>query len=125
MKQRDFYLLHIIGDIEPEIRGLYKSEETRDRAALLLKKKVGDEDGIFMLDMVTKRKWCIPTIPKVRVYSAAFFSEECEICHGKGKIPCPYCEGEDLDKEPCYECNSKGTVPCPKCDGTGVYIGDC
>lgn len=116
-----YYLLHVIGDIEPRTLGPYKSKETRDKAALKLKKRVGDEDGIFQLDISFGRPF-LP-IPHVRAYSRAFFSEECEVCQGKGTIPCPYCEGEDLDKEPCYECNSKGTVPCPKCDGTGVVEG--
>ena len=99
--------------------GPYKSEESRDRAALRLKKNVGDEDGIFMLDVVPKRGHAIPTIPKVFAYSGDFFDQPCDVCHGIGKTPCSYCEGENLDKEPCYECNSKGSVPCPECDGQG------
>jgi hypothetical protein len=69
-----FFLLHIIGDIEPFIKGSYKTEKTRDQAAIKLKKKVGDEDGIFKLDMVCKRRNTISTIPKVKAYSAGFMA---------------------------------------------------
>lgn len=120
-KRKDFYLLHIVGDTEPFIHGHFKTADLRDQGAKKLKARVGDNDGIFMLDIVAKRGHAIPTIPKAYAYSAAFFTQPCEICKGKGTVPCDYCNGEGLDMGiPCYECNSKGTVPCPQCDGTGV-----
>lgn len=119
MKRKDYYLLHIIGDIEPEILGPYVTAGLRDEAAKKLREK--DESGIFMLDIVAKRGHAIPTIPKVFAYSAGFFAKPCEVCKGKGTIPCDYCDGEGLDMGiPCYECDSKGRVTCPKCDGTGI-----
>jgi len=45
-----YYLLQIIADVWPTIRGPYKSPMTRDRAALRIKAKTGNEDGIFKLD---------------------------------------------------------------------------
>ena len=122
-KPKHYYLLHIIRDVEPEILGPYETEESRDKAAKKLKAK-DDESGIFMLDIVAKRGHAIPTIPKAYAYSARFFAQPCDVCKGKKRIPCPYCEGENLDKEPCFECDSKGAVPCPECDGTGVMEDD-
>ena len=46
------YVLEIIGDIEPMLRGPYKNTDTRDRAAKRLRKKdAGKENGIFALDL--------------------------------------------------------------------------
>ena len=45
-----YYLLQIIVDVWPTIRGPYKSPLTRDKAALRIKAKIGEEDGIFKLD---------------------------------------------------------------------------
>ena len=45
-----YYLLQIIVDVWPTIRGPYKSPLTRDKAALRIKAKTGSEDGIFKLD---------------------------------------------------------------------------
>lgn len=42
---------------------------------------------------------------------------ECEMCHGKGTIPCPTCKGEKT--EPCKKCNGSGKVPCKDCSGNG------
>ena len=45
-----YYLLQIIVDVWPTIRGPYKSPLTRDKAALRIRVKNGNEDGIFKLD---------------------------------------------------------------------------
>jgi hypothetical protein len=69
------YLLHIIGDVWPTIRGPYKSPLTRDKAALRIRAKV--EDGIFKLDCpasyTTKR-----TKPLVIAYSSEFMERVTE-----------------------------------------------
>ena len=44
------YLLQILADVWPIIRGPYKSPLTRDKAALRIKAKVWNEDGIYKLD---------------------------------------------------------------------------
>ena len=45
-----YYLLQILVDVWPIIRGPYKSPLTRDRAALRIKAETGNEDGIYKLD---------------------------------------------------------------------------
>ena len=45
-----YYLLQILVDVWPTIRGPYKSPLTRDKAALRIRAKIGNEDGIFKLD---------------------------------------------------------------------------
>ena len=72
-----YYLLRIIGDVWPTIRGPYKSPLTRDRAALRIRAKVEVEDGIFKLDCpasyTTKR-----TKPLVSAYSSEFMERVTE-----------------------------------------------
>ena len=61
------YVLEIIGDIEPMLRGPYKNTDTRDRAAKRLRKKdAGKENGIFALDLMKDGK------VRVWAYSAGF-----------------------------------------------------
>jgi hypothetical protein len=72
-----YYLLVIHGDVEPELRGPYKSEAGRDRAAK--RHRLTDpekEDGLFPLDvpdtfpeMVAKNG----NKPEISTYSGAFF----------------------------------------------------
>ena len=59
------------------------------------------------------------------------YREECEDCHGHGKVDCPKCKGSREMKcpdcggrgeEKCDECGGRGTVPCPVCGGTDVGI---
>ena len=45
-----YYLLQILADVWPTVRGPYKSSLTRDRAALRIKAETGNEDGIYKLD---------------------------------------------------------------------------
>jgi hypothetical protein len=61
------YVLEIVGDIEPNLRGPYKNSDSRDRAAKRLRKKdAGKENGIFALDMMNNGKI------RVWAYSAGF-----------------------------------------------------
>ena len=61
------YVLEIEGDIEPKLRGSYKSPDTRDRAARRLREKDGEkENGIFALDLMNNGKI------RVWAYSAGF-----------------------------------------------------
>jgi hypothetical protein len=51
------YILEIEGDIEPELRGPYKTQDTRDRAAKRLRTKDRQqENGIFALDLMSNGK---------------------------------------------------------------------
>ena len=45
-----YYLLQILADVWPTIRGPYESPLTRDRAALRIKAETGNEDDIYKLD---------------------------------------------------------------------------
>ena len=64
------YVLEIVGDIEPKLRGPYKNKDTRDRAANRLRKKdAGKENGIFALDLMNNGKI------RVWAYSAGFLDE--------------------------------------------------
>jgi hypothetical protein len=61
------YVLEIEGDIEPKLRGPYKSPDTRDRAAKRLREKDKEkENGIFALDLMNNGKI------RVWAYSAGF-----------------------------------------------------
>ena len=61
------YVLEIEGDIEPKLRGPYKSLDTRDRAAKRLREKDKErENAIFALDLMNNGKI------RVLGYSAGF-----------------------------------------------------
>ncbi|MBT7067489.1 MAG: hypothetical protein HN919_14400 [Verrucomicrobia bacterium] len=45
------YVLHVIGDVEPQLHGPYASAPDRDRVAIDLRKQGGDEDGLYRLDI--------------------------------------------------------------------------
>ena len=68
------YVLEIEGDIEPKLRGPYKSPYTRDRAARRLRKKDGEkENGIFALDLMKNGKI------RVWAYSVGFLEGTYEV----------------------------------------------
>ena len=48
----DHYVLHVIGDVEPQLHGPYVSAPDRDRVAIDLRKQNGDEDGLYRLDIM-------------------------------------------------------------------------
>lgn len=45
------YLLVVVGDVEPELMGPYKSDALRLQAARTWRQEKGDEDGIFRIDV--------------------------------------------------------------------------
>ena len=47
----EHYVLHVIGDVEPQFHGPYASAPDRDRVAIDLRKQNGDEDGLYRLDI--------------------------------------------------------------------------
>jgi hypothetical protein len=44
-----WFILHVVGDVEPELKGPYLTEYGMEKAARRLKEQVGDEDGIYWL----------------------------------------------------------------------------
>ena len=103
------YVLEIIGDIEPMLRGPYKNTDTRDRAAKRLRKKdAGKENGIFALDLMNNGKI------RVWAYSAGFLDEAFmadEEIRFINHYQCPYDGTEWTDRWSCA-CNDK----CPACN---------
>jgi hypothetical protein len=68
------YVLKIVGDIEPTLRGPYKNPDTRDRAAKRLRAKDREqENGIFALDLMKNGKI------RVWAYSAGFLDGTFEV----------------------------------------------
>lgn len=48
-----YYVLHIEGDVTPELVGPYKTEKGRDGKAKRMRSEMGDPpDGLFRLDVV-------------------------------------------------------------------------
>lgn len=66
-----YYLLQIIADVWPTIRGPYKSLQARDRAALRIKAKVWNQDGIYKLDCPLSNN-TKGTKPVVSTYDSEF-----------------------------------------------------
>lgn len=73
MKTRH-YVLMVMDDIEPELRGPYRSAGKRDRRARELKRRHGDEHGLFRLDVTALG------VPEVTAYSGGFFMEDETTC---------------------------------------------
>jgi hypothetical protein len=47
---KKFYVLRVVGDVEPELHGPYETKTERDNKARSFRKKT-DDDGIFRLDV--------------------------------------------------------------------------
>lgn len=62
------YLLIIMGDVEAETRGPFKTDRVRNAAARKFRRDEGDEHGIHGLDIVDGK-------PQVWDYSGGFFKE--------------------------------------------------
>lgn len=46
----------------------------------------------------------------------------CEVCRGRGSVPCPECEKKEEPEDKliaCAVCHNSGFVPCQKCQGLG------
>jgi hypothetical protein len=63
-----YYLLVVVGDLEPFTIGPFKTEWGRDRRARRERDERGDEDGIYALDIGPGGQ------PYVRAYANYFFS---------------------------------------------------
>jgi predicted RNA-binding Zn-ribbon protein involved in translation (DUF1610 family) len=65
-----YYLLHVWGDVEPEILGPFKTEEERDAKAKALRERESDDpSGLYPLTIKD-------ATPEVWAYSGGFFEEE-------------------------------------------------
>ena len=65
-----FYLLVVVGDVEPELRGPFDTEEERDGVAFDYRRDNGDEDGLFPLDILPD------CTPRVGSYTNGFFMSD-------------------------------------------------
>lgn len=63
------YLIFVWGDVEPQLKGPFKSRNERNNFAKKLRKKEGDEHSYFPLDINKDCK------PEVWAYSGAFFED--------------------------------------------------
>jgi len=103
------YVLEIVGDIEPTLRGPYKNTDTRDRAAKRLREKDAEkENGIFALDLMNNGNL------RVWAYSAGFLDEAvatAEEIRFINHYRCPD-DGTEWSDEWSCTCNDK----CPTCN---------
>lgn len=60
-----YYLLIIHGDVEPEVRGPFKSDAGAVRAARKHRRKYGDEDGLYAVQARNK--------PRIEAYCSSDF----------------------------------------------------
>jgi hypothetical protein len=94
------YVLEIVGDIEPTLRGPYKNTDTRDRAAKRLRvRDARKENGIFALDLMRNGKI------RVWAYSAGFLDGTLDE------------QGKDSDEDQAEEIRFINYYRCPD-DGT-------
>lgn len=69
MRAYKFYVLLVVGDVEPEISGPYSTAESRDTTARQLRRKSPD-DGIYWMDVD------VDGCPTTGAYTGAFFRGE-------------------------------------------------
>lgn len=67
-----YYLIHVWGDIEPELHGPYGKEGERDLKARQLRQEEGNEHGLYPLDMKFEDG---ETRLLIDTYSGNFFEE--------------------------------------------------
>ncbi len=48
----EYYLIRIIGDVEPSIEGQYNSDEERLKEAQEIRETDGDHDGLYRLNII-------------------------------------------------------------------------
>jgi len=48
----EYYLIRVLGDVEPFIQGQYNSDEERLKRAQEIRKTDGDHDGLYRLNIV-------------------------------------------------------------------------
>lgn len=65
------YLVFVWGDLEPEMKGPFGTDEARDVEAKRLREEEGDQHGIYPLDIKGGKL-------EIGTYSGAFFGEDGE-----------------------------------------------
>lgn len=66
---KEYYLIKVVGCVDPEPFGPYATEGARSRAARKIHREMDQEDILFGLDMFPVRTWA---------YSAGFFMDKNE-----------------------------------------------
>lgn len=66
----NYYVVVVWNDIEPELRGPFKTEEEQDKYARALKTEHGNDHGIFPLNVDDRGE------PDIGAYAAGFFMRE-------------------------------------------------
>ncbi len=64
------YLVVVYGDVEPRLRGPFKTDATRLAAARKHRREEGNEDGLFRLDIDAKGR------PSIWPYSGGEMSDD-------------------------------------------------
>ena len=74
-----YYVLQVVGDVDPVLHGPYKTNAGRDRKAKRLRKECNEDlkDGLYPLDWHGKTfdNLALPKL-SVSTYSGGFFEEE-------------------------------------------------
>lgn len=71
----EYYVLEVIGNIEPTLHGPFLKREDRDNEALRLRRNDPDrENGLYMLDNINGK-------PQVSAYSGGFMEQAFEGKH--------------------------------------------
>lgn len=73
---KEYFILIVRGDIDPEIHGPYQSEGHRDLAARKYRIENGDDDGVYSLDVSA-----LTNKPSVSAYSGGFMDEDTVIAY--------------------------------------------
>ncbi len=78
IQSRQYYLIHVIDDIDPNIIGPFHSEDERDDAAIKLRADCDDDlaDGLYPLDLkITDDNPKSVIDLNIGTYTGGFFSE--------------------------------------------------
>jgi hypothetical protein len=100
-----YYLIHVEGCVEPELRGPYANEEEQDQAAKTIRAAQSEEDALFWLNVTDDGT------PSVGPYSGGFFEEDATT--GR-HCPDESCPGVIEDAGECSHCGKdykKDTIP--------------
>lgn len=73
----NYYVLQLVGDVEPVVHGPYDCEADRDSVALSLRAQDGGDlkDGLYPLDCKVSGHTGAKALAAVGTYSGGFFEE--------------------------------------------------
>jgi hypothetical protein len=75
MSEKKFYLLQVMGGVEPRIHGPYPDERTQEKAARVIHEDMGEDDVLFWLDLHGDN-------PQAGSFTAAFFDNQLRMFGG-------------------------------------------